>query len=77
MLLLLFLYPTPLSFKSSDVKNVRFILCFKYFALYLHNKQKSNNRMSFTEHCNEIFNQAIRDYHVTYIVYTPINNPFD
>ena len=21
--------------------------------------------MSFTEHCNEIFNQAIRDYHVT------------
>jgi hypothetical protein len=77
MLLLLFLYPTPLSFKSSDVKNVRFILCFKYFALYLHNKQKSNNRMSFTEHCNEIFNQAIRDYHVTDNVDTPINNPYD
>lgn len=33
--------------------------------------------MSFTEHCNEIFNQAIRDYHVTDNVDTPINNPYD
>ena len=33
--------------------------------------------MSFTEHCNEIFNQAIRDYHVTDSVDTPINNPYD
>lgn len=33
--------------------------------------------MSFTEHCNEIFNQAIRDYHVKNDVDTPINNPYD
>ena len=33
--------------------------------------------MSFTELCNQIFNQAIRDYHVTDNVDTPINNPYD
>ena len=33
--------------------------------------------MSFTKHCNEIFNQAIRDYHITDNVDTPINNPYD
>ena len=33
--------------------------------------------MSFTEHCNEIFNQAIRDYHVKNNVDTPISNPYD
>ena len=33
--------------------------------------------MSFTELCNRIFNQAIRDYHVTDNVDTPINNPYD
>ena len=33
--------------------------------------------MSFTEHCNEIFNQAIRDYHIKDCVDTPINNPYD
>lgn len=33
--------------------------------------------MSFTEHCNEIFNQAIRDYHVMDNVDTPISNPYD
>ena len=33
--------------------------------------------MSFTEHCNEIFNQAIRDYHIKDYVNTPINNPYD
>lgn len=33
--------------------------------------------MSFTEHCNEIFNQAIRDYHITDNVDTPINNPYE
>ncbi|MBQ6681591.1 MAG: DUF4254 domain-containing protein [Prevotella sp.] len=33
--------------------------------------------MSFTQHCNEIFNQAIRDYHVKDNVDTPINNPYD
>ena len=33
--------------------------------------------MSFTELCNRIFNQAIRDYHITNNVDTPINNPYD
>ena len=33
--------------------------------------------MSFTKLCNTIFNQAIRDYHVTDNVDTPINNPYE
>lgn len=33
--------------------------------------------MSFTEHCNEIFGQAIRDYHITDNVDTPISNPYE
>lgn len=33
--------------------------------------------MSFTAHCNVIFNKAIEDYHVTDNVDTPINNPYD
>ena len=33
--------------------------------------------MSFTQHCNEIFNKAIDDYHVTDNVDTPIHNPFE
>ncbi|MGM9734424.1 MAG: DUF4254 domain-containing protein [Prevotella sp.] len=33
--------------------------------------------MSFTEHCNVIFGQAIRDYHLTDNVDTPMNNPYD
>ena len=33
--------------------------------------------MSFTEQCNKIFNQAIRDYHMKDDVDTPINNPYD
>lgn len=33
--------------------------------------------MSFTEHCNSIFNQAIRDYHLTDNVDTPMHNPYD
>ena len=52
-------------------------MSFKEFTLYLQNKQKNKNRMSFTKHCNEIFNQAIRDYHITDNVDTPINNPYD
>ena len=32
--------------------------------------------MSFTKICNEMFNQAIRDYHVTDNIDTPINNPY-
>ncbi|MBF1605961.1 MAG: DUF4254 domain-containing protein, partial [Prevotella shahii] len=30
----------------------------------------------FTKLCNDIFNQAIRDYHVTDNIDTPINNPY-
>ena len=33
--------------------------------------------MTFTEHCNKIFNQAIRDYHIKDDIETPINNPYD
>ena len=33
--------------------------------------------MSFTQHCNEIFNLAIADYHKTDNVDTPISNPYD
>ena len=33
--------------------------------------------MSFAEHCNSIFNQAIRDYHVTDNIETQINNPYE
>ena len=33
--------------------------------------------MSFTEHSNHIFGQAIRDYHLTDNVNTPIKNPYD
>lgn len=33
--------------------------------------------MSFTTHCNEIFNKAIEDYHITDNVDTPINNPYE
>ena len=33
--------------------------------------------MTFTEHANQIFQQAIRDYHLTDDVDTPIRNPYD
>ena len=33
--------------------------------------------MSFTKHCNKIFNQAIRDYHIKDDIDTPIINPYD
>ena len=33
--------------------------------------------MTFTEQCNQIFNQVIRDYHITNDVDTPISNPYD
>lgn len=32
--------------------------------------------MSFTELCNNIFNKAINDYHITDNIETPINNPY-
>ena len=34
-------------------------------------------KMSFTEHANLIFGQAIRDYHLTDNVDTPMNNPYN
>ena len=33
--------------------------------------------MSFSELCTQIFNQAIRDYHIKDDIETPINNPYD
>lgn len=33
--------------------------------------------MSFSEHCNKVFNQAIRDYHLTDNVDVQMNNPYD
>lgn len=33
--------------------------------------------MSFSKHCNEIFNQAISDYHITDNVDTQISNPYN
>ena len=33
--------------------------------------------MSFTEHANKIFNQVIKDYHLTDNVDTPIRNPYE
>lgn len=32
--------------------------------------------MSFTDHCNYIFNESIRDYHVKDNIDTPIQNPY-
>ncbi len=43
---------------------------------YARKHHKTANNMSFTKLCNEIFNQAIRDYHVTDNIETPINNPY-
>ena len=34
-------------------------------------------KMTFTKHANQIFQQAIRDYHLTDNVDTPIRNPYD
>lgn len=33
--------------------------------------------MSFAVHCTQIFNQAIRDYHIKDDIDTPISNPYD
>jgi len=43
----------------------------------LPHKQKLKRNMSFTEKANQIFGQAIRDYHLKDHVDTPINNPYD
>lgn len=44
--------------------------------LTLH-KSKSQPNMSFTLHCNEIFNKAIEDYHMMDNIDTPIHNPYE
>ena len=33
--------------------------------------------MSFSQHCNKIFNQAIRDYHLTDNIDVPMNSPYE
>jgi hypothetical protein len=47
-----------------------------YFS-YLCNQTKQNIEMSFTRKANEIFCQAIRDYHLKDNVDTPISNPYE
>lgn len=39
--------------------------------------EKKNIKMSFSEHCNKVFNQAIRDYHLTDNVDVQMNNPYE
>ena len=46
------------------------------FSVSLQNKQKKAF-MTFTEKANQIFQQAIRDYHLKDDVDTPINNPYE
>ena len=58
-------------------KKVRFLAYsyfFDYLCLYKGYYEMEN---SFTQLCNEIFNQAINDYHVKDNVDTPISNPYD
>ena len=43
----------------------------------MHFKQYIYLTMSFTEHANQIFNQVIKDYHLTDNVDTPIHNPYE
>lgn len=45
-----------------------------YLCLYKDYYEMEN---SFTQLCNEIFNQAINDYHAKDDVDTPISNPYD
>ena len=46
-------------------------------SVVLHFKQFIYLTMSFTEHANQIFNQVIKDYHLTDNVDTPIQNPYE
>ena len=43
----------------------------------LHLKKHFYSKMSFTEHANRIFNQVIKDYHLTDNIDTPIHNPYE
>lgn len=38
---------------------------------------QKTTKMSFAEHCKQIFNQAIKDYHAKDDVDTPVSNPYD
>lgn len=60
-------------------KSLGFILLCLLFKLSLLCKhlETKPHIMTFTEQCNQIFNQVIRDYHITNDVDTPINNPYD
>jgi len=52
-------------------------LLFENYSLYLQNNiHLDYDIMTFTEQCNQIFNQAIRDYHIKDDIETPINNPY-
>lgn len=43
----------------------------------MHQTKYNRGNMSFTEQANKIFIQAIKDYHLTDNVDTPIHNPYD
>jgi len=43
----------------------------------LHLNNHIHNNMSFTKKANQIFNQVIKDYHLTDNVDTPIRNPYE
>ena len=60
---------TPVSLVNSK------IFCFFATANSYHKQIKIY--MSFTEHANEIFRQAIRDYHLTDDIDAPMRNPYD
>ena len=55
------------------------LFCYSLGLHYLckQNSYKSNKHMTFTERANKIFSQAIRDYHLTDNIDTPINNPYE
>lgn len=48
----------------------------KLIRIFAHMNQECTN-LSFAEHCNEIFRQVIRDYHLKDDIDTPINNPYN
>lgn len=53
-----------------------FVGSLQYFFYFCALLIKLLNDMTFTEKANEIFNQAIADYHIKDNIDTPINNPF-
>ena len=59
------------------MKNFRFRWLIQKLSVALQIKQIIFLTMSFTEHANQIFNQVIKDYHLTDNVDTPIHNPYE